>query len=212
MYSEGQGEGVLMAVPAILKEFDPFVDFDGLWTTRLADDYLPDPRLPAAKYECIDGRLILSPTEAWGNSQGEIGLAALIRPAARAAGLYVSGPVNLTFHPGQWIEPDITVLHTKPANEFERKWVPIGFCTMAVEFLSPGNRRKDLVDRPELCATAGVPYFMRVELDLDLPRAAVTLLRLVDGAYTPLASGVSGHRFEAKEPFVMGFDPAELLP
>lgn len=200
-----------MVASALLKEFDPFVDFDGLWTTRLADDYLPDPRLPAAKYECIDGRLVLSPTEAWGNSYGESGLVALIRPAARAAGLYVSGPVNLTFHPGAWIEPDITVLHTQPADEFERRWVPVRLCAMAVEFVSPSSR-KDLIDRPALCAQAGVPYFMRVELNLDLRYVSISLLKLADGAYRSLATGVGGQPFEAKEPFAMSFDPAELLP
>jgi hypothetical protein len=50
-------------------------DFDGLWTTRLADRYLPLPELPTARYECIDGRLVMTPTEVGANSYGEITLA-----------------------------------------------------------------------------------------------------------------------------------------
>lgn len=37
-----------MSMPA---QFDPLVDLDGLWTTELADRYLPLPELPAARYE-----------------------------------------------------------------------------------------------------------------------------------------------------------------
>lgn len=44
-----------MAAPA----FDPLIDFDGLWTTKLAEQFLPDPRLPAARYECVNGRLVV---------------------------------------------------------------------------------------------------------------------------------------------------------
>lgn len=38
--------------------FDPLVDLDGLWTTDLADRYLPIEGAPPAKYECADGKLI----------------------------------------------------------------------------------------------------------------------------------------------------------
>lgn len=48
-----------MAMPAT---FDPLIDFDGLWTTDLAERYLPLPELPYARYQCIDGRLVVSPT------------------------------------------------------------------------------------------------------------------------------------------------------
>ncbi|WP_235878662.1 Uma2 family endonuclease [Saccharopolyspora karakumensis] len=41
--------------------FDPLVDLDGLWTPELADRYLPIPGMPPAKYECLDGKLLMGP-------------------------------------------------------------------------------------------------------------------------------------------------------
>ena len=54
-----------MAAPLIdpTEPFDPLVDLAGLWTTRLAERYLPLDDLPPAKYECVNGRLIMSPRE-----------------------------------------------------------------------------------------------------------------------------------------------------
>src|SRR6266699_2453762 len=148
-----------MAMPIA---FDPLIDLDGIWTTTLADRYLPLPDLGAVKYECVNGRLVMSPTEVLSNSFGEMALGQLIGPAARTAGFYLTGPVNLTFNPGTWIQPDVTVLHALPETEYEDKWVPAGLCTMAVEFVSKGSRQQDFVNKPERCAKAGIPYFMRV--------------------------------------------------
>ncbi|MBF9133295.1 hypothetical protein I0C86_30670 [Plantactinospora sp. S1510] len=75
-----------MAMPA---QLDPLVDFDGMWTTQLADRYLPLPELPTARYECINGRLVMAPAEVGANSYGEMALAHLLRPTAQAAGFYV---------------------------------------------------------------------------------------------------------------------------
>lgn len=201
-----------MAMPAT---FDPLVDFDGLWTTELADRYLPLPELPDARYECIDGRLVVSPTEANSNSYGAAELSSLIRTAARKAGYYVSGPVNLTFHTGRWIIPDLTVLHTLPKDDYEDKWVPAAYVLMPVEFVSRSrdSRKRDFVNKPQRCAAAGVPYFMRVEIVRQLRSVTVELLSLVDNErYEPLAGAVSGQVFETAEPFEMRFAASDLLP
>lgn len=39
-----------MAMPA---QFDPLIDLDGMWTTELADRYLPLPELPF--FTLVDG-------------------------------------------------------------------------------------------------------------------------------------------------------------
>jgi Uma2 family endonuclease len=198
-----------MAMPAA---FDPLIDFDGMWTTKLAERYLPLPELPAARYECIDGRLVVSPTEVGANSYGEMKLARLISPAAEAAGLYVYGSVNLARNPGTWIQPDITVLHTLPRTDDEDRWIPPGFCTMVVEFVSKGSRKQDFINKPQRCADWGIPYFMRVELVRRLGHASVDLFKLVDGEYQLLAAGISGQQLETAEPFPISFDPSQLLP
>jgi Uma2 family endonuclease len=198
-----------VAAPA----FDPLVDFDGLWTTKLAEQFLPDPRLPAARYECVNGRLVVSPTEAYTNSWGESKLLRLIGDAGEEAGFYVSGAVNLTFQPGTWIQPDVTVLHSLPDTDAQDTWVPVSLCTMAVEFVSPGNRRTDLVNKPAMCAAGGVPYFLRVEIVRRLRHASAELsAQLADGGYVTLVRAIAGQPFETTEPFPMRFDPIQLVP
>lgn len=200
-----------MAMPV---EFDPLVDLNGLWTTQLAERYLPLLDLPEAKYECIDGRLVVSPTEVNSNSRGGMKLGQLITPAAEAAGFSVSGPVNLTFGPGRWIVPDVTVLHTLPQNDEEDLWVPASYILMPVEFVSRSQdaRKRDFVDKPRRCAEAGIPYFMRIQIVRRLRSAEVELLKLVDGKYEAFAGAAGGHEFATSEPFEMRFTPRDLVP
>ncbi|MCI4063214.1 Uma2 family endonuclease [Micromonospora sp. R77] len=199
-----------MAMP---QKFDPLYDLDGEWTTQLADRFLPTRELPDARYECVDGRLVMTPADAGANSFGEAKLIRILGPAAEAAGLYVYGQVNLTFNPRSWIQPDLTVLHTVPKTDDEDRWVPGQYCTMAVEFVSPAGRQQDFVDKPRRCAENGVPYFMRVEIVRRLRHVSVELHSLGDaGAYVPLAAATGGHRLQADVPFAIDFDPAELLP
>ncbi|WP_405115552.1 Uma2 family endonuclease [Micromonospora sp. NBC_01405] len=199
-----------MAMPM---RFDPLVDLDGIWTTQLAERYLPLPELPDARYECIDGRLVMTPAEVGTNSYGEGKLIRILGPTAEAAGCYVYGQVNLTFAPQRWIQPDVTVLHDLPKTDEEDRWIPVHLCTMAVEFVSPGSRRQDFVDKPRRCAEGRVPHFMRVEISRRLRHAAVELFTLGKfGGYDTVARAVSGERLQADAPFPIDFDPAELLP
>lgn len=199
-----------MAMPM---RFDPLVDLDGMWTTQFADRYLPLPGLPDARYECIDGRLVMTPAEVGTNSYGEIELAHLLKPGAKAHGFYVFGQVNLTFSPRRWIQPDITVLHALPKTDEEDRWIPAHLCTMAVEFVSPDSRRQDFVDKPMRCAEGRVPYFLRVELSRRLGHAQAELFTLGKfGGYDTVAKAVGGRRLSADLPFPIDFDPADLLP
>ena len=204
-----------MAAPAHVEEFDdfdPLRDFAGMWNTHLAERYLPLPGAPFSKYECADGRLVLSPAEASSNAYGAAGLIVLMSGPARAAGFFVYGSVNLAIAPDTWIQPDLTVLHRVPQSEGTRTWVPADHCTMPVEFVSRSSRRRDRIDKPRLCATAGVPYFMRVEIEPRLRHVAVALLRLGPALdHVEAVHAVAGQRFTMAEPFELSFDPAELL-
>ncbi|WP_218060565.1 Uma2 family endonuclease [Micromonospora sediminicola] len=207
MTSRGGETSMAMPTP-----FDPLVDFDGMWTTELADRYLPLRELPNARYECIDGRLVMTPAETGTNSYAEGELLHLLKPAAKEAGYYVFGQVNLTFSPDRWIQPDLTVLHALPETDQDDRWIPVRLCTMAVEFVSPGSRRQDFVDQPRRCAEAGVPYFMRVQVVRQIRHVGVEFLTLRDGGYVSTAQAVSGQRLKLDAPFTIDFDPVELLP
>jgi Uma2 family endonuclease len=202
-----------MAAPAPIAgpEFDPLVEFVGMWNTRLAEHYLPVPELPGAKYECVDGRLIMTPSEGLSNTYGESRLIRLLGSATDAAGLYITTTVNLAFSPGKWIQPDVTVLHELPRDDQGDIWIPSELCTMVVEFVSRSSRSRDRIDKPAICAAGGIPYFMRVEIARPLRHVEVKLHKLVDGRYEQIAIALAGQVFHAEEPFPMEFAPKDLL-
>jgi hypothetical protein len=203
----GAEEVVAVAAPAMPSRFDPLVELHGLWTTQLAERYLPIEGLPPARYECLDGNLIMSPREGSGNSFAAMELGALLRVPARQAGHVAYSSVNMRFSSQRWIEPDPTVLR-QPVRQVT--WVPAELVLMPVEFVSRSSARNDRIDKPALCAAAGVPYFMRVEISDH--ESHVELLRLADGGdYVVHAKALAGQEFRTELPFPLGFDPAVLL-
>jgi Uma2 family endonuclease len=194
-------------------EFDPLREFFGMWNTKLAERYLPLPELPSARYECVNGSLIVSPYERSANSRAAYKLGRYFDEPAHAAGFIVFGSINLTFSPGRWIEPDVTVLHRVPDNDEDDLWVPAQYCTLPVEIISRSSRRRDRIDKPALCAQVGIPFFMQIEVVRRLGQVTVTLLELGgDRRYETVAQAANGQRFEMKAPFECAFDPADLLP
>ncbi|MFJ6199839.1 Uma2 family endonuclease [Micromonospora sp. NPDC092111] len=191
---------------------DPTVDPDSRWTIQRAERHLPVGALAGARHECLDGRLVVTPFPPAIESVATATLASAFVPAAEAAGRHVFGRVNLTFTPTCWIQPDVTVLHALPATDDQERWVPAALCTMAVEFVRPGERR-DPVDRRRRCAAGGVPWFLRVELDRRPQRTTATLLTRDAGAgYAVVGRAVGGQRLRARAPFPIDFAPARLLP
>ncbi|GAA2811839.1 Uma2 family endonuclease [Saccharopolyspora taberi] len=199
-----------MAAPAFdpTARFDPLIDLDGLWTPELADRYLPIPGMPPAKYECLDGKLIVSPYEGTANAYAADELRYRMREPARTLGGAAYTTINVQLGQQRWIEPDFVVLNSPGRG---RVWVPADRVLLVGECVSPSSRRNDRIDKPALCAQAGIPFFMRVEISYARQRVEAELLRLEDGAYRDHAKALDGQRFETEEPFPLAFDPAELL-
>ncbi|MFD1045970.1 Uma2 family endonuclease [Kibdelosporangium lantanae] len=196
-----------MAAEALTSEFDPLVELYGMWTTELAEHYLPIPNAPlVGKYECLDGYLIMSPREGSRNSYAAVVLGALLLEPARVAGCRAYSALNVQFEMDRWIEPDLAVLKA-PVKGLT--WVPVDQVLMPVELVSKSSRRRDRIDKPALCAEVGVPYFMRVEIDEY--SAHVELLKLDGDRYVLHAQALSGQLFETDLPFPLSFDPVVML-
>ncbi|MGW1676557.1 Uma2 family endonuclease [Saccharopolyspora sp. NPDC002376] len=188
--------------------FDPLVDLDGLWTPELADRYLPIPGMPPAKYECLDGKLIMSPRDGTANMFAVWELGERMKPAATKSGHHFYLTVNLLLGVQGWIEPDFVVLNRTGRG---RVWIPPEDVLIAGECVSPSSKQNDRVAKPAKCAKVGIPYFMRVEVNYADGRVDVELLRLEDGKYRSQARGSEVEIFETDLPFPLSFDPAELL-
>ncbi|MGY4912233.1 Uma2 family endonuclease [Micromonospora aurantiaca (nom. illeg.)] len=102
--------------------------------------------------------------------------------------------------------PDIAVLRSSGGG---RSAVDIAEAVLLGEIVSPGNRCKDVIDRPREYAAAGVPYVLRVDLRNRVP--ALALYELVDGEYRPLSAAAAGTTFVMRQPFEFSVDPADLL-
>ncbi|TDB73428.1 hypothetical protein [Micromonospora sp. KC723] len=191
---------------------EPVPDLDGGWTVRRAERHLRIGELAGARHECVAGRLMVTPFPPATESIAMAGLASAFVPAAEAAGRHVLGRVALTFSPTCWIQPDVTVLHTLPATDEEERWVPAALCLMAVEFVRRGVRRGP-VDRRRHCAGAGIPWFLRVELDRRPERMVAELFRRTEGVgWAVAARAVGRQRLRVRTPFPIDFSPARLLP
>ncbi|MFD1048559.1 Uma2 family endonuclease [Kibdelosporangium lantanae] len=195
-----------MAAPAS-HGFNPLTEFEGRWTTALAELYLPVEGLPPAKYECVDGNLILSPRESYANSFAAMKLGYLTFDAAIKAQLRAVGALNVMITEQRWIEPDFNVV--RPGQD--GIWIDANEVVMTGEFVSPTSRTRDHIDKPAICAAAGIPYYMTIEISSADKTVRIKLWKLVGGRYRPLRVADAGERFETDEPFPMSFDPVELL-
>lgn len=79
------------------------------------------------------------------------------------------------------------------------------------EFASRTSRTRDRIDKPAMCAEAGVAYYLTGEVSLADRYATVALSRLTKNGYQLIAKASVGDLFEVDEPFKMSFDPIELL-
>lgn len=183
--------------------FDVLRWHDEPWTAQLALDLLPEANGP--KVEVLSGSVIVTPHAGFDHQNAELDLAYLLKQAARRAKLWLYHEVNIVSGDDLFI-PDIAVLRSSGGG---RVAMDITEAVLLGEIVSPGNRRKDVIDRPREYAAAGVPFFLRVDLRNRVP--AMALYELVEGEYRPLAAAAAGTTFVMRQPFEFSVDPAELL-
>lgn len=183
--------------------FDVLRWHDEPWTAQLALDLLPEANGP--KVEVLSGSVIVTPHAGFDHQNAELDLAYLLKQAARRAKLWLYHEVNIVSGDDLFI-PDIAVLRSSGGG---RVAMDITEAVLLGEIVSPGNRRKDVIDRPREYAAAGVPFFLRVDLRNRVP--AMALYELVEGEYRPLAAAAAGTTFVMRQPFEFSVDPADLL-
>lgn len=197
-----------MAVAVHDQPFDPLIDLDGLWTPELAEHYLPIEGAPPARYEAVNGKLVMSPREGSANSWAASRLLIMLDRFAEGTAHAVYNTLNVQLGPKSWIEPDLVVL-IEPVRRMT--WVPAEKVLMPVEFVSPSSQRRDRIDKPKLAAAAGIPYYLLVEIADELKSPEIHLFQLFGETYKPTASAIGGQQFHMKSPFGASFYPEELL-
>ncbi|TNH25097.1 Uma2 family endonuclease [Micromonospora orduensis] len=173
------------------------------WTARAALDLLPENNGP--RVEVLHGCVVVTPSACLDRRTAQRELGYLLKQAARRAGLWLYHDVNVVSDDDLFI-PEIAVLKVPGGG---RTTMDVAHAVLLGEIVSPGNRVKDVIDRPREYAAVGVPFFLRVDLRNRVPTMA--LFELADGEYRPLAAAAAGSTFAMREPFEFSIDPAELL-
>lgn len=176
---------------------------DEPWTAQLALDLLPETNGP--KVEVLSGSVIVTPHAGYDHQDAELDLGYLLKQAARRAKLWLYLEANVVSGDDLFI-PDIVVLRVPGGG---RTTMDIRHAVLLGEVVSPGNRRRDVIDRPREYAAAGVPFFLRVDLRNRVP--TIALFELIDGEYRPQAAAAAGTTFEMRRPFEFSIDPGDLL-
>lgn len=172
------------------------------WTIEDVDR-LPETGL---HYELVDGvPRVMSPPRI--RHQYALHRLHLELDAAAPPGLLVVEGVGLVLAPDQRPIPDLVVLHgADPDSELYN--IPAVQVLLVAEVVSRSTRSDDRFRKPAQYAQAGIPVYLRVELD---PPHVVGHRIGPDGIYVEFARAEPGQPFALTEPFAMSFDPAVLL-
>jgi Uma2 family endonuclease len=166
-------------------------------------DALPDN---GASYELVDGvPHMMTPPRI--RHQNVLRKMANALEATAPADLLVVEGVGVTLAPDQRPIPDLVVLRG-PDPDSELYNIPAELVVLAAEVVSGSTRTADRFTKPALYAEAGIPCYMRVELD---PLHVVAYRLDADGIYEEVGRAEPGEVLKLTEPFPITIDPATLL-
>jgi Uma2 family endonuclease len=171
------------------------------WT--IADvDALPDR--DGVRYELVDGvpHVMTPPRVEHQDALLELHLA--LRATA-PAGLRVVQGVGVVLVEDQRPIPDLIVI--RPTDRTLSN-VPADQVVLAAEVVSRPSRSMDRFVKPALYAQAGIPCYLRLELN---PLHVVAHRIGADGLYEEAGRAAPGEVLTLTEPFPIAIDPAALL-
>jgi Uma2 family endonuclease len=120
-------------------------------------------------------------------------------------GLRVVQGVGVLLAEDQRPMPDLVVIRTADRTLFN---IPADDVVVAAEVVSPSSRSDDRFRKPALCAQAGIPCYLRVELD---PPHVVAYRIGADCLYEEAGRAESGVVLTLTEPFPITIDPGALV-
>ncbi len=157
------------------------------------------------RVELLDGALIVSPFPAAPHQRLVRNLAHALGAAA-PAGFEVFEGLNIRVGPDRIMLPDIVVLNEPGLDAviFEPDSV-----ALVVELTSPSNAWVDRLVKPEAYASAGIPHFLRVDLERTGTELGATSYSLARDGFVVSARAVRG-RLTLERPFHTDLDLGTL--
>ncbi len=162
-------------------------------------------RLPASdiRYELVDGVPCVTPAPSSGHQLVAFNLATVLKHAAPDE-LAALEAVGVVIANDQRPIPDVVVVR---GFDFGTNNYPASQVALAAEVVSPSTRSHDRFRKPALYAQAGIPTYVRVELD---PLHVVAYRLDDEGVYAECARAAAGETLRLDVPFPVSFDPAVL--
>ncbi|MCY1141143.1 Uma2 family endonuclease [Actinoplanes sp. Pm04-4] len=160
------------------------------------------------RLEMVEGRVlpILTPTVPH-QSVAHLVVQAL-RTSARRARLSAHGAVLLRLGPDRLLVPDLVVARVDRLADY----VEAADTVMVGEVTRPGADYAGTPTRIELCAAAGIPWFLLTQPESPEHKAvSVRLFKLREGRYLEHASAGPGQLFVTKDPFPFRLRTADLV-
>ena len=179
---------------------------EGPWTV---EDVLALPEHPArARYELVDGVLMMSPAPSWAHQIASSALHRQIRAAIGTANapFLVAEGTNIVGESRLFI-PDLAVVD-RAAVRRNTLAVPMDAALLLVEIVSPHNRASDRILKPALYAQAKVPAYWRAELE---PEPTVHVHELTGDGYRETETVTGKRSVEVAGAFTVDLDVTMLL-
>ena len=170
------------------------------WTIEDVDA-LPENGL---RYELVDGvPRVMSPPKIK-HQRALKRLDAAVESAA-PPGFAVWQGIGVVLAPDQRPIPDLVVI---TSDDDELYNVPAEQVMLVAEIVSRSSRSDDRFRKPAQYVQAGIPVYLRVELE---PPHVVAYVIGLDGRYVEAARAEPGEPLVLTEPFALSLDPAFLL-
>ncbi|MGP3927066.1 Uma2 family endonuclease [Streptomyces sp. 8N616] len=172
------------------------------------DDLLTLPDLPPHT-ELIDGSLVfVSPQRVFHSIAIDLlvsGLRRTVPPLLR-----VVREMTVVIDKRNGPEPDIAVVRAGAVRSREQTYFQVRDVMLAVEVVSPDSEARDHDTKPHKYATAGIPYFWRVEMISADERPVVHVFELDKETRAYRSTGVHHDRLKLSVPFDIDIDLTEI--
>jgi Uma2 family endonuclease len=156
----------------------------GPWTE---DDYFALPEMPA-RVELVDGVLVVNPLPTTVHQRLTRSIGFVLEQAAPDREWEVFDGLNVRLWPGHVRAPDIVLTRAGAMSLY----VPARDILLLAEITLPGNFRQDRIAKHGDYAAAGIPFYLRVDLENGHEAVEATLFEFVDGEYREAARSVAG--------------------
>lgn len=176
--------------------------------SRAGFEEFRDSRRDHARYELLDGEVLVTPAPSTAHQRAVMGLALALGPVLPDGMELLSAPYDVVLDDiaegDTTLQPDLLVAHTADLTEANLPAAPV----LVVEVLSPSTWRRDLGPKRDAYAAAGVRHYWVIAPDIP----SITVYQLAGGGgYTEEAHVTADEKWHVTSPVEVTLCPVDLV-